>query len=71
MVGQIRNCTYFTGHFVWLNTTEVEHIIKVHGRELCLLQHLLAEFALSFHDTSEHLIIRTAREEDLAGVELV
>ena len=40
------------------------------GGELSFPKYLVAELAPAFHDGAEHLIVASAREQNLPGVEL-
>lgn len=49
---------------VLLDALEIERLVKVLVRKLGLLEHLVIEFALEFHDQEKHVIVGPAREQN-------
>ena len=62
--------THFIGQPVLLNAPEVQEVVKVEGGKFCFPEDLVAEFAPTFHDSSKHLVIASASEQNFARVEL-
>lgn len=61
---------YLPCQFVLFHAPEIQQIIEMVGGKLSFPKYLVAEFAATFHDGAEHLIVAAACEQDFAGVEL-
>ena len=62
--------THFVSQPVLLNAPEVQKVVKVEGGEFSFPEDFMAEFAPTFHDSSKHLVVASASEQDFACVKL-
>lgn len=66
-----REETYRAGHPILINADECAHFIEVHVSKLGLFDHLGIEPASKFHHQQQHMVIGSARKEDLSCIQLV
>lgn len=63
--------TYRLGDSILLHADEVHTFIKVHLPKPRLFDHAVVELAFHLHLEEQHLVVRSARKEYLARVQLV
>lgn len=62
---------YIAQDTILLHTIEASHLVEVNISEFGFLDHLPVESSFELHHEKEHLIVRSAGEQDLAGVQLI